>query len=85
MRYKETGIATRQKIMDYLIDYKLANDGNSPTLRKIQDACDISSLSTLSYHLRVMEDCGTLRLLIGDKDTMQGICINGGKWRMEKI
>ncbi len=53
--------ATRERIFDFLVTYKQAHDGNSPSLREIADACHIV-LSGAHYHLSRLELDNRVRL-----------------------
>jgi SOS-response transcriptional repressor LexA len=69
-----------QKVLNYIIQYKKHNDGNSPTFRSIMTACDITSTSIVSSVLRRMEREGMIRLRgRGHKR----ICVVGGRWTYE--
>ena len=45
----------------YIVDYKRAHDGNSPTLREIVDAGLASSTSVADYRLAALEEAGLIR------------------------
>lgn len=72
---------SREKILAFIIRYKKQHDGNSPTLREIMDACDISSTSVASYALRNLVDEGRIRLSCdGAARRMEVV---GGRWVYE--
>lgn len=71
---RSQGAQTRDAIFKYLIDFKFNNDGLSPTIRDIMEACGLRSSSQVSYHLRALQQMGRLSL------RRQGIVISGGKW-----
>ena len=50
----------RQQILDYLHE-SLQEHGLPPTVRDIQNACDISSTSVVDYNLRLLERDGFIR------------------------
>lgn len=57
-----TGITTTQKrVLDYIVRYT-AGHGYPPTFREIAEACRFKSLSTVSHHLRRLQDAGYLSL-----------------------
>jgi len=58
---KKRGEITRQKIFDFIVEYKRGHDGNSPSLRDISDAVGIVK-STIWIHLRTMEKENKIRL-----------------------
>jgi hypothetical protein len=64
-------------IYSYIVAYKQANDGNSPTLREIAEAAGISSTSVVMYNLRHLECLGRLELIGCHR---RGICVVGGSW-----
>ena len=68
----------REDVLAYIIQYKTANDGNSPTIREIMSGCGICSTSIVSYILRDLQDEGKLRIIDGSR----GIMVTGGHWEM---
>lgn len=64
----------RQQILQHIIDYKKAHDGNSPTFRNIMQACGISSSGHMQYILNAMEAQGTIRI------AARSIEVVGGRW-----
>jgi SOS-response transcriptional repressor LexA len=69
----------REDVLTYIIAYKTANDGNSPTIREIMSGCHVSSSSMVSYILRDLQDAGKLRIEQGSR----GIMVTGGVWKVE--
>lgn len=67
---------SRQAVFDFIVAYKRAHDGNSPTLRQIMDARGISSTSVAHNILHGLERSGFIRILPGS----QGIVVIGGCW-----
>ena len=67
--------STRDQVFDFLVRYKLAHDGNSPSLREIADACNIV-LSGAHYHLTRLQLDNRIRL--GGKSRM--IEVVGAEW-----
>ncbi len=70
----------RDAVLSYIIAYKTANDGNSPTIREIMTGCRVSSSSMVFYILRDLQDARKIRMQEGSR----GIIIPGGKWSVEK-
>jgi hypothetical protein len=68
----------RQKIFEFIIKHKQDNDGNSPTIRKICNACDISSTSVVDFHLRALIYEGKIIKQNGI------ISVVGGQWRLRR-
>lgn len=71
-------------IYQYIVAYKLANDGNSPSVRQIALRCDLSSTSQVDFYLNMLEVQGQIRRI--DKrdgvDNRRHIAVVGGKWEM---
>ena len=52
-------IKTKEKselVYRFIVDYKQAHGGNSPSIREICRACDLSSTSLAYYYLGKLED-----------------------------
>ena len=64
-------------IFDYIVAYKRANDGNSPTIRTLQDRFEVSSTSVVAYILKKLEKNGKITL---NNNTGQLINVVGGRW-----
>jgi SOS-response transcriptional repressor LexA len=69
--------STRDRIFDFLVRYKQAHDGNSPSLREIADACHIV-LSGAHYHLTRLEMDGRIHI---EGQRSRTIEIVGGAWQ----
>ncbi len=67
---------SRQAVFDFIVTYKRAHDGNSPTLRQIMNGRRISSTSVVHNILIGLERDGYIRILPGS----QGIVVIGGAW-----
>ena len=78
MRVKKTS-PNYQKVYDYLIAFKIANQGNSPTIREIGDACGVSSTSVVRYYLDGLVKAG---LIERNKKGHRNLCISipGARW-----
>ena len=68
-------------VYNFLITYKRANDGNSPSIRQITDACGYKSTSAAHHALIRLQEAGKIKLL-GDHGTSRLICIVGGFWNL---
>jgi hypothetical protein len=83
MKEKTTGVLrprgdkTRNAVYDFLVDYKLANDGNSPVLREIADACDMS-IRAIDAAVDALVKQDRIRRIGQGK--AGNIVIVGGKW-----
>ncbi|HEU4760146.1 MAG TPA: repressor LexA, partial [Dehalococcoidia bacterium] len=54
-------LSTKQRrILDYIRDFLEEHD-YPPSIRQIQEACDISSTSVVDYNLRILERLGHIR------------------------
>ena len=65
-----------QMVLDALIAHKLANDGNSPSLRQISDAVGMSSDNAIRYHLDKLESVGIIRRIGRERQ----IIVLGATW-----
>ena len=52
--------AKQRRIMEYIRDF-IADHDYPPSIRQIQEACDISSTSVVDYNLRILERLGHIR------------------------
>jgi SOS-response transcriptional repressor LexA len=69
-----------QRIYRFLVEYKVDNNGNSPTLREICEACTISSTSVAIYYLRKLQELGLIHLEGAMKS--RSITVQAGRWQM---
>jgi predicted transcriptional regulator len=67
-------------VYKYIITYKSYYDGNSPSIREIADACDISSTSLVHYYLHGLIDEGLIEMSEGT--ARPRIMVKGGEWRL---
>lgn len=67
----------RKQIFNFIVKFKRAHDGNSPSLRQIADTFGHST-STVNYHLRLLETFGLLQL--GGDGQSRMISVVGGTW-----
>lgn len=67
-------------IFNFIVTYKRAHDGNSPTVRQIMESCDISSTSVVAYNLARLVVDGRIRIT-GNRVT-RSIEVVGGRWTM---
>ena len=73
--------------LEYIISYKIRNDGCSPTLREIVAAVDsISSTSHASDRLDTLVLLGLIRYIFSEVNGIRGskkrhsIAVTGGSW-----
>jgi repressor LexA len=68
--------AKQQRILDYIRDFIDEHD-YPPSIRQIQNACDISSTSVVDYNLRILERQGHIRR---DREVSRAIeVLHGGR------
>ena len=68
--------AKQQRILDYIRDFIEEHD-YPPSIRQIQQACDISSTSVVDYNLRILERQGHIRR---DREVSRAIeVLHGGR------
>ena len=67
---------SRQAVFDFIVSYKRANDGNSPSLREIMTACGIPSTSLMQFILDNLVDDDLIRIGPGQRN----ITVVGGCW-----
>lgn len=67
-----------EEVLRFVVDYKRGHDGNSPSVREIQEGLGWDSTSTVAAALRRLEQAGKVRLT-GYPGT-RGIEVVGGRW-----
>lgn len=68
--------AKQQRILEYIRDFIEEHD-YPPSIRQIQEACDISSTSVVDYNLRILERQGHIRR---DREVSRAIeVLHGGR------
>lgn len=73
-----SGERARDRIMSFILAYKTAHDGNSPTNREIADATDLTSTSVVAYHLYKLQEFG--KILLPGHGKTRHIEVVGGQW-----
>ena len=63
-RLYAAGKASNEIILHYIMDYKKAHDGNSPTLRLIGEGCYLSPTAVF-FRLQTMKETGMLKNVYG--------------------
>lgn len=59
---KYTGLSDRARLMLlFIIEYKKAHDGNSPSMRQAGRAAGVESSSLISYYLAELERAGYIK------------------------
>lgn len=67
-----------QAVFDFILKYKQAHDGISPTVREIMEATEYNSTSAVMAALEALRDQGLIKMPI-EKRTRQ-IQVVGGVW-----
>lgn len=62
----------------FILEFKIAHDGNSPSMRDIVDAELATSTSVARDMLRRLEKAG--RIQLGGANTARMIVVPGGEW-----
>ena len=65
----EQGIARRQEILDFIIQF-ITENGYSPSFKEIKDKIHLCSSSTIYQHLRVLERQGIITMKSGQPRTI---------------
>ena len=71
-------MTTREKIYEYIIEYKKENDGNSPSYQEIAKELGGISTNTVRYQLNCLAAAGLIEL--PEKYDAHGIRVVGGTW-----
>ena len=69
-----------EDVLEAIINFKINNDGLSPTLRDIMRVTDITSSSVVTYYLNKLEHQG---FISRNPKISRGIQVVGGKWIYE--
>jgi SOS-response transcriptional repressor LexA len=77
MRKKRARIYSNEDIYNFIVEFKKANDGNSPSLRNICDALGINSTSLVQNRLFELEEEGKI---VCNATIPRFINVVGGKW-----
>ena len=78
---REDGRERRDALYEFIVDYKAARGGASPTVREMARALETVP-SVIHFHLGVMAEDGRVRLVRGDGRRMRHIAIPGEMWRV---
>jgi hypothetical protein len=71
-------------VFQFIVDYKLIHDGNSPSYREIMDGCKIKTTSMVTYALDRLEEAGKITRPIAGSGVPRQISIPGGQWTYQK-
>ena len=77
----------RMAVFKFIVAYKVAHDGNSPTLRDIMRAFEISSSSVANFIVRDLTAMGLIRLppIRAGRTIARGIEVIGGEWTCRQV
>lgn len=64
-------------LFNAIVEFKKANDGNSPSSRDLIRVTDYTSTSVLQYNLRQLEAAGLIEI---DRHITRMIRVVGGQW-----
>ena len=78
---RRCGDEKSEAIYRYIVAYKAANDGLSPSVREMMRALGIVSTSIVNYHINRLESAG--RITRHGSRGKWGIKIPNGEWRMK--
>lgn len=67
------------KVLEFIIEYKRSNNGNSPSVAEISDACAIPSTSNVWMMLVSLREQGLIDWTV---NIPRSITVSGGEWRM---
>ncbi len=65
------------EIFDFIVAYKIQNDGQSPTYREIMESCHLSSTSLVAYYLSRLVKAGKIAM---NYYGTRSIRVPGGSW-----
>lgn len=68
-----------KRVYEFIIQHKKANDGISPTLHQIKDACGITSVSVVTFYLKRLQRDGLIKRID------RRIHVVGGRWTLESL
>lgn len=68
------------QVLSFITGYKIAHDGNSPTIREIQKATGLYSPSRVPVFLAWLEEKGKIRNLAERRAAPLRIEVIGGRW-----
>ena len=77
MKFKPTRIYDRDKVYNFIVDFKAANDGLSPSIREIGRRFRITSTSVVD---KILTDLEVQGLIKRDYAVARGIKVIGGQW-----
>ena len=73
--------AQTQRMYDFIVAYKRANDGNSPTTQEMMAACGYLTTSVVRYQLNKLQAEGLILLEPGRHCFIRVV---GGEWNLQE-
>jgi SOS-response transcriptional repressor LexA len=69
----------REKLFEFILEYKTAHDGNSPTYREMMAATGLTTTSMVAWHLEKLEAEGRIERpqQVGNSRVIEVV---GGEW-----
>jgi hypothetical protein len=71
---RDDSAVNRERVFDFVVEFKREHDGLAPSWKQIGDACNLAQ-STVQYYLLQLEGMKRLRL-----KGRRGIEVIGGTW-----
>jgi SOS-response transcriptional repressor LexA len=69
----------RERVFEFVTEYKQANDGEFPTIREIADGVGLASTNTVAMHIDQLIKTGRFSVRYKKGGTRM-ILVNGGQW-----
>lgn len=80
----EKHTAKSNEILKFIVAFKKAHDGNSPTYREIMAGCELASTSLVAYYLEDLEARGLIQRP-DRRGNVRVIEVVGGEWIGPKV
>lgn len=71
-------------VYKFIVEFKRTHDGNSPTIREIGTACDVSSTAAVRYYLNGLVKCGLIKRS-HESGEPRMISVVGGMWNAPAV
>ena len=70
------------KLHAFIIQYKIENDGISPSIREMGEYLEVKSTGLVFFYLRKLEAAGRIVVV---KNQRRHISIPGGQWNLTQV
>lgn len=69
-------------VLNFIVEFKAANDGIAPSMTEIIGVTDITTNSLVKRYLEKLESAGRIRILrdAEGRQVARGIIVEGGTW-----